>query len=223
MDFSKLAIVPASADRWNDFERLFGPRGACAGCWCMYWRFTAKDFNANKGAGNQRAMRKIIARATSASPKNTSNTSDSRPPGLLGFVKDEPVAWVSIAPRREFPRLENSRVLALIDADQDDFDAGRLWSITCFFVKPEFRRRGISARMIKAAVDFARDHGAADVEAYPIAPKTDAVPDAFAWNGLVSAFVRAGFKEVLRRSETRPIVQQKVTRRKTHSAKRAKR
>ena len=32
------------------------------------------------------------------------------------------------------------------------------------------------------------------------------MPDAFAWTGLSAAFLKAGFKEVARRSETRPIM-----------------
>jgi hypothetical protein len=32
------------------------------------------------------------------------------------------------------------------------------------------------------------------------------MPDAFAWTGISAAFQSAGFKEVARRSETRPIM-----------------
>jgi len=32
------------------------------------------------------------------------------------------------------------------------------------------------------------------------------MPDVFAWTGFASAFKKAGFKEVIRRSETRPIM-----------------
>ncbi len=44
------------------------------------------------------------------------------------------------------------------------------------------------------------------VEGYPIAPKKDKVPDVFAYTGFLSAFQSAGFVEVARRSETRPIM-----------------
>ncbi|HEB84575.1 MAG TPA: N-acetyltransferase, partial [Bacteroidetes bacterium] len=35
---STLEVYPLSPERWGDFEALFGERGACGGCWCMYWR-----------------------------------------------------------------------------------------------------------------------------------------------------------------------------------------
>ena len=47
-------------DTWQDFERLFGEKGACGGCWCMYWRLRSKDFEKGKGAGNKRGMKKLV-------------------------------------------------------------------------------------------------------------------------------------------------------------------
>ena len=33
-----LEFHPLTIERWGDFEKLFGPRGAYGGCWCMWWR-----------------------------------------------------------------------------------------------------------------------------------------------------------------------------------------
>ena len=44
------------------------------------------------------------------------------------------------------------------------------------------------------------------VEGYPVEPYTGKMPDAFAWTGLVSSFTQAGFREVARRSKSRPIM-----------------
>jgi hypothetical protein len=35
---TKVEVLPATAERWPDLEALFGKNGACAGCWCMWWR-----------------------------------------------------------------------------------------------------------------------------------------------------------------------------------------
>src|SRR3984893_15308533 len=32
-----LSFYPLTPDRWDDFEVLFGPRGACAGCCWPWW------------------------------------------------------------------------------------------------------------------------------------------------------------------------------------------
>jgi hypothetical protein len=178
---SKMTFVPVTKDRWSDFETLFGERGACGGCWCMLWRLTRKEFEEQKGAGNRQAMKAIIQ--------------SGETPGILGIVKGQPVAWCSVAPRTHFPSLGRSRILKPLD----DLP---VWSITCLFVEKSYR----STRMITAAVEHVKKQGGTIVEAYPVEPKKDKMPDVFAWTGLTSAYLKAGFVECARRSETRPIM-----------------
>lgn len=155
----------------------------------MAQRLTNSDYERRKGAGNRRALKRLV--------------DTGREPGLLGYVEDEPVAWVSVAPREEFGRLGRSRVLAPVD-DRP------VWSIACLFVASGRRREGLSVAAIRAAVDHARARGARLVEAYPVEPRKDPVPPVFAWTGLASAYRTAGFREVARRSETRPIMRRAV-------------
>ena len=37
----RLVARPLTAELWPALEDLFGERGACNGCWCMYWRIGA--------------------------------------------------------------------------------------------------------------------------------------------------------------------------------------
>ena len=183
-----LAFHPATAERWDDVAALFGKRGACAGCWCMTWRRSAKEYSAGKGAGNRAALRRIVRRGDE--------------PGVLAYADDAPVGWCAVAPRESYPRLAGSRVLAPVDA-------APVWSISCLFVARPWRRRGVSAALIEAAVSHARARGAKIVEAYPVDPAGKQA-DAFVWTGIASAFERAGFREVARRSPTRPIMRRVV-------------
>jgi hypothetical protein len=48
------------------------------------------------------------------------------------------------------------------------------------------------------------------VEGYPTEAGPQRTADAFVFTGLASAFERAGFVEVLRRSRTRPIMRRQV-------------
>ncbi len=181
-----LEFHPLTPRRWKDFEQLFTARGACGGCWCMWWRLTQSQFERQKGAGNKRAMKRVV------------DSGDV--PGLLAYGEGEPIAWCCVAPRERFSRLERSRILKPVD-DQP------VWSIVCFFIARPYRRRGLSVKLLRAAVRYARAHGAKIVEGYPIDPNED-YADAFAHTGLASAFAKAGFAEVLRRSKTRPIMRQ---------------
>jgi hypothetical protein len=64
--------------------------------------------------------------------------------------------------------------------------------------------------LIRAAVSFAASKGARVVEGYPVEPKKDQMPDVFAFTGIASSFLAAGFREVARRSDTRPIMRFEV-------------
>jgi len=182
-------IFPLTPARWADFERLFGPRGACGGCWCMTPRLSRRDYEANKGEKNRRAMKRLVERGP--------------PPGLLAYQDGEPVAWIAIAPRAQYRLLATSRVLAPVD-DRP------VWSIACLYLRKDVRRQGLSTKLIRAAADFAHRHGANLVEGYPQIPKKAAMPAVFAWTGFASSFEKAGFTEVARRSPTRPILRRSV-------------
>jgi len=81
-----------------------------------------------------------------------------------------------------------------------------VWSVSCLFVARPYRRRGVSVLLLKAAASRVRRRGGRIVEGYPVEPRQDKVPDPFVWTGLASAFRRAGFREVARRSKSRPIM-----------------
>ncbi|MCG8359533.1 MAG: GNAT family N-acetyltransferase [Kiloniellales bacterium] len=180
-----MEIHPVTADRWPDREALFGPRGASGGCWCMLWRCARKDWEAGKGDGNRAALKAL--------------TESAEPPGLLAYEAGEAVGWCSLGPRTAFPGLARSRILQPVD----DLP---VWSVTCFFLRKDQRRRGLSARLLGAAADYAKNQGAPAVEGYPVEPNKPNYPAVYAWTGLASAFRRAGYQEVARRSETRPIM-----------------
>jgi GNAT superfamily N-acetyltransferase len=180
-----LEFHPVTPKRWADFESLFGAKGACGGCWCMLWRLTRKEFEQQKGEANRQAMKTIVE--------------SGEIPGLLAYSEKQPVAWCSVAPRENFPALERSRVLKKIDDEP-------VWSISCFFIHKDYRKKGLSVRLLEAAVDYIKKQGGRIVEGYPVEPKKGKTADVFAWTGLASFFKKAGFVECARRSETRPIM-----------------
>ncbi len=162
-----------------------GKRGGTGGCWCMYWRVSHKEFEAQKGEDNKQLMNGMVKSGVV--------------PGILAYVNGQPAGWCSVAPREDYPRLERSRVAKRVD-DQP------VWSVVCFFVAKGFRRQGLSVRLLQAAVEYAKTQGAKIIEGYPIEPKKDQMPEVFAWIGFAEVFRQAGFEEVARRSETRPFM-----------------
>jgi GNAT superfamily N-acetyltransferase len=181
----ELQFKPVTPDLWLDFEKLFGDRGACGGCWCMWWRLPHSIYTKQTDQVNKESMKGIIM--------------SGEVPGILAYQYNEPFGWCSLGPRQIFAALDRSRILTRID-DQP------VWSIVCFFVAKPYRRKGVTVQLLQEAVRFAREHGANILEGYPIDTRTTKYPDAFAYTGTLSAFLQAGFTEVARRSEKRPIM-----------------
>jgi GNAT superfamily N-acetyltransferase len=188
----KLSFKPLTKDQWNDFVALFGERGACGGCWCMLWRLPRKQFEAQKGEGNKLAMKTLI--------------NSGEIPGILAYNNaTKAIGWCAIAPRSSYPALSRSRILKPVDERA-------CWSVACLFIEKGYRKKGVSIELLRAAAEYARSQGAELVEGYPVEPKTEKdIPPAFAWTGIPKAFIQIGFKEVARRSPTRPIMRMELS------------
>lgn len=185
----KLRVVPLTRAGWKDFETLFGPRGACGGCWCMTPRLSRAAYEKQKGAGNRRAMKRLV--------------DAEREPGLIGYFGSKPVAWIALGPRKEYSRYERSRVAKPVDERP-------AWAIVCLFIDREHRGQGLTVPLIRAAVEHAKKRGATLVEAFPHDPKKGEMPAVFAWTGIASSFEAAGFTEVARHTPTRPYMRKEL-------------
>jgi GNAT superfamily N-acetyltransferase len=170
-----LVVRDLTPKLWPAMEELFGPRGACGGCWCMYWRLgKGERWEDLKGERAKRRMKALVASGQSL--------------GALAFAGEEPVGWCAFGPRRDFARLERARTLACDDAE-------RVWSLPCFYVKAGWRVRGVASALLRHAVSSLRKRGAAIAEGYPVSLKPgQRMPSAFAWTGTRALFEQAGFK-----------------------------
>lgn len=155
----------------------------------MWWKLTRSGFEKKKGSANKQAMLKIVK--------------SGGIPGILAYFKNQPIAWCAVAPREKYPLLERSRILKRVDEKP-------VWSIVCFFIARQYRRLGITVELLKFAIRYCKKQGAKIIEGYPVQPKKQNIPAVFAWTGFASAFQKAGFKEVARRSATRPIMRFKI-------------
>lgn len=184
---AKLTTRPLRPTDWPAIEELFGDKGACAGCWCMFWRApTRKDYDAMRGAKARAALRRLVTRGEAR--------------GILAFDGAEPVGWCSLGPRSAFPGTERMRSYVVPDASE-------VWSVNCFFIRRDHRHRGLARTLLEAAVTEARRAGAKTLEGYP----TDVRPgskqaDAFLYKGTLGLFETLGFREVQRISRASPLV-----------------
>lgn len=181
----KLKFESLTTANWKKFEALMGEKGGCGNCWCMFFRLPYKDFQENKPDGNKKMMRQLVNKG--------------KPQGLIASMNNEPIGWIALAPREDYMKLENARVFKRIDDKP-------VWSITCFFIKKEFRHMGVSRQLIKGAIDFAKKKKIKILEAYPAIPYAEKVPHPFLWVGVLSSFIKNGFTIVQQHSKSRAMV-----------------
>ncbi|NTX08897.1 GNAT family N-acetyltransferase [Myxococcus sp. CA051A] len=168
---------------WPALETLFGKNGACAGCWCMFWRLEEGERFADvKGAPAKQRMKALV--------------DEGKAQGLLAFVDGHPVGWLTLGPRRSFPRLDRAPSLRCDDADD-------VWSVPCFFIHKDFRGQGVATVLLKAALDVMRQRGARTVEGYPVKPPKGSArtSNASAYTGTVPFFEKQGFELVAERPQ----------------------
>ena len=159
---------------WPALERLFGPNGACGGCWCMWWRIEPGErYEDVKGAPARRRFKRLVT--------------TGRAHGVLAFAGDEPVGWCAFDRRVELSRLDRSPSLRVDDAEQ-------VWSLPCFFIKAGWRGRGVATALLAAAERALGARGAAIAEAYPVKPSSSGkIPGPWAYTGVPGMFTSAGF------------------------------
>jgi len=189
----KLEVHPLTKDRWQDLVELFGRPGASIvrGCWCMYYRKSGRS-GIGPGQRNKRALESLV--------------DGGYVPGLIGYEGGRPVGWISLSPREDYAKLRRSPIMKPVDDKP-------VWSIVCFFVDKGAPGRGVSEALLRGAIDYARSRGATLLEAYPVDKKERSHPD-FMFFGAKSMYDRAGFKEVARRKETRPVMRRAIRRTK---------
>jgi GNAT superfamily N-acetyltransferase len=188
-------VEPLTPARWDDAVVVFGTRGDPSSCWCQWFRLSGQEWRQATTGENRQALREQSEAAGAAG---------APAPGLLAYLDDEPVGWVAVAPRDAYPRLGRHRALAaVLEASADVL----VWSVTCFVVRVGFRRRGVSAALLDAAVDFAAGHGATAVEGYPVeVVPGERRPASELYHGTRATFVAAGFTEVGRSAPHRPVM-----------------
>jgi GNAT superfamily N-acetyltransferase len=173
-----LEIEPLTPGRFHDLAALFEEGGDPKWCWCVFFRFRGRDWTNSTADDNRAALKVLTGRALA--------------PGLVAYRGDRAVGWVSLGPREDYERLAYSKLLAPVDDTP-------VWSIVCFVVSRTARGQGVATGLLTCAIDFAREHGATTLEAYPVDPGAARVPAANAFGGPLAMFEKAGFLVVERR------------------------
>lgn len=180
----RFSYKPLTVQNWTDFETVMGEKGGSAGCWCMWNRLEKREFEEGKGETNKCRMKELVKEKVT---------------GIILYYEDEPVGWLSIIERNEAVIFNRSKVLERVD----DLP---VVSISCIYTRKKYTGKGIAEELLKAVIEYAHKTGVAVLEGYPIDTQGKKTISNFVYTGFYSTYVKVGFEEVARRSESKPIM-----------------
>ncbi|WP_193509707.1 GNAT family N-acetyltransferase [Cryobacterium sp. BB736] len=190
-DESAIRIEPATTVPFADIEHAFTGGGDGGSCWCQWFLIPRSEFSARSREERKQLLRRELGAAEPS-------------PALVAYVDDEPAAWVRVAPRTHQAALARTQVVKR--GSDEPPDAPDVWAITCFVVRREHRAKGIATRLLQAAIDHARQHGARLIEAYPIDTERRKSSNNELFVGSARLFSAAGFEEIARPTESRVVM-----------------
>ena len=196
VDAVAVDVRPATSHAWGDIEAIFSRRGNDRSCWCQVF-VQSNDAATSTVSPNKRdALHAEITHAAVA-------------PGLIAYVDEQPVGWTRVGRRATFPGVLGNRALARVLTDDGAAGDDRVWWVTCFKVDSRHRRGGVGVALLRAAVEYAREHGATTVEGHPVdvdSLKATRVSGSAIYTGTLAMFAAVGFTEVARTYPTRPVM-----------------
>ncbi len=190
MSGTDIRFNPLTPALWPAFEALFGPSGACYGCWCTYFRMAPKE----RQAANAPAKRALMKERVMAGPA----------PGLLAMRDASAIGWMQIGPRHDV-REWNKPKRCTAPMEDGPADDPNVWAVSCFFFASRERGKGLSHAMLAAGIAHARANGARMLEASPM-DKARQSKSIGLFVGSTSVFVKAGFSTMAVRKEGRPLM-----------------
>lgn len=197
MTAAEVTVVPANEVSWDDLEVVLGVRGyRTTGCWCQRFKVRGREWDADAVPAAERARR--LREQTQCGNPQADRTS-----GLVAHLEVEPVGWCAVEPRTAYVRLGTTPWKGRVEDKTDS----SVWAVTCFAIRPGFRRQGVSYALARAAVAFARQRGARALEGYAMIPESGKdVPFGELHVGSRSIFAAAGFTEVSRPTLRRAVM-----------------
>lgn len=189
---------PSQRGFLDDIAAIFGTTDYPGRCQCQRFKVRGWIWGSSTTVEQRTEM---LREQTRCDDPGTGSTS-----GLVAYLDGEPVGWVAVEPRTEYPKLRTTRIpWTGRDEDKDD---DQIWAVTCFAVRKGFRGRGITYALAQATVGYARERGARALEAYSMITQPG---KEITWGelhvGARQVFEEAGFKEV-----THPTVRRVVMR-----------
>ena len=170
-----VVIRPLTWDLVDDYleffdRRAFSDNEDWSGCYCFFPYHDPQESNwkDRSAAENREAIADAIKQGSAS--------------GFLAYSDDRVVGWCNAAPRMAYPALRGL-----------PGEPSTTGATPCFIVDPDWRGRGVAARLLGVACDALRDDGMLKMEA---GPNRNAKTASHNSRGPVSMYLSAGYEIV---------------------------
>ena len=157
-----------TAENVDDFFKLHS--GECGWCYCTAWWVPTWDGWTDRTDEQNRQFRAELFKRREYD-------------GYLLYVDEKPVGWCQVGKRDRLAKLVRQYKLQPNAA---------IWAITCFMIRPEYRKKGLAGYIVKVILEDLRKQGIKLVQSFP--QRTKSREDGEHWRGPENIFLKAGFK-----------------------------
>lgn len=175
-------------NHYDDFLNLMLSSESSKRCMCLWWIISVKDYHNNGHDGNAKEFIKLL------------NT-EKHPLGILLYDNEIPIAWCACGPRKRYNRAIKTPTFKSRDESEDE----NVWLIPCFYIKDEYKGKGLTELLIKEAIKTAKINGAKAVEGFPYC-NNKRISKGDTQVGFEKAFERNGFIQSRKNSDQRIVV-----------------
>ncbi|MFX0178263.1 MAG: GNAT family N-acetyltransferase [Candidatus Hodarchaeota archaeon] len=140
-------------------------------CYCQFYHFKGKrdEWVKRTGKENREAAKKLIT------------LGDMN--GFLAYQNGNPIGWCNANLKHIYPVLTQ-------DKDINYSYEGKIASVVCFIIAPEYRKQGVARKLLQFAIDYYKSNKFDFLEAYP---RKNVQSDAHNYKGPLSMYKSEGF------------------------------
>lgn len=189
-EFANIDVQPARAEHGSALVRLF--EDADNSCFCQYWQFEQDNRQWQLRCANEpeKNRERFLGQLAAGSIR-----------GLVALKGSEAIGWGRLETPSNLHKLYGGRLYRGLPCFAGD--RGRVFSLACFLVHPNWRRRGIARKLVSAMKWQASRWQASCLEAFPRGARD--VPDEQQFLGPLDVLLDEGF-EVVREFEPYPVL-----------------
>jgi GNAT superfamily N-acetyltransferase len=154
-------------------------------CQCRYWHFSG-----DKNAWLERCY--VFPEKNAAELDAALHDASEPLEGVVALDGERVIGWMKLTRAAHVAKLYDQRLyrgLPIFSGDRQG-----VFTVGCFLIDSEQRRRGIATRLLALGVELARAAGATAIEAFPRRGEGLAAEEQ--WTGPFTLFERQGFRTV---------------------------